>query len=259
MIDGMGRRYAAEFLGTFAIIFFGCGSITTVGNGGGIAGHLTVNLVFGFTVTAMIYALGHLSAAHFNPAVTLGFATARRFPWRYVVPYWVSQFAGAILGSAFHFLLFSEKATAARYGATIPAVSLGSALSVEMVLTFFLMLVIISVATDRRVNGAAPGLAIGFTVAFAGLFGGPLSGCSMNPARSLAPALFSGGAALESLWIYFIGPALGAVLGAIAYEAMRGSEEHAQGAPNDLYTALKQIEQTRMDSKESRSLYQPKN
>jgi MIP family channel proteins len=247
MKRGMMRRYAAEFFGTLAIVFFGCGSIATIGNGGGMVGHLAINLVFGFTVTAMIYALGHLSAAHFNPAVTLGFAAAGRFPWRYAGPYWVAQFTGAFLASSLHFLFFSDKASSTSYGATIPMATLGSALGVEIVLTFFLMLVIISVATDQRVNDAVAGLAIGLTVASAGLFGGPLSGCSMNPARSLAPALFTGGGALTNLWIYFLGPGLGAVLGAITYEAMRGSEEHAQGAPNDLFIAIERIEQMHLE------------
>ena len=237
------RRYGAEFLGTFAIVFFGAGAIATFGPDGGAGARLAVNGVFGLTVAAMIYALGHLSAAHFNPAVTLGFAVARRFPWHFVLPYWAAQCGGAVLASLFHRLLLPDSAAKVQFGATTSTLPVGAVLGVEAVLTFFLMLVIISVATDRRVSEAIPGLAIGATVALCGLFGGPLSGCSMNPARSLGPALLAGGSALAQLWVYAAGPMLGAVAGALCYEALRGGEEHAQGAPNDLYQALKSINQ----------------
>lgn len=129
------------------------------------------------------------------------------------------------------------------YGAHIPAAgSFARAVSMEAVLTFFLMLVIISVATDKRVNGAIPGLAIGLTVVFDVLIGGPITGGSMNPARSLGPALFAGGSAIANYWIYVMGPSLGAVVASRFYEVIRGSEKHAQGAPNDLYQALHDIE-----------------
>ncbi|RYG23205.1 MIP family channel protein, partial [bacterium] len=181
------------------------------------------------------------SAAHFNPAVSVAFATAGRFPWRYVLPYVLAQVAGAVCASGVHALLFGDLARAARFGATVPVVDGFRAVGVEALLTFFLMLVIVSVATDRRVNGAVPGLAIGMAVALCGLFGGPLSGCSMNPARSFGPALFAGGAALSSLWIYVVGPVLGACAAAVLYEAIRGGDEHAQGAPNDLEVALEKV------------------
>lgn len=237
----MGRRYAAEALGTFAIVFFGCGSIASFGNGGGVAGHVGVNLVFGLTVGAMIYALGHISAAHFNPAVTIGFATVRRFPWKYVPGYVFAQLAGAVLASGLHALLLPAQAASASFGATMPHIDALRSAGIETVLTFALMLVIVSVATDKRVNEAVAGLAIGSTVALCGLFGGPLTGCSMNPARSLGPALFAGGGALTSYWVYLFGPVVGAILGSLAYEAIRGSSEHAQGAPNDLYVALERV------------------
>ena len=134
------------------------------------------------------------------------------------------------------------------FGAHVPAGSLVRAVGVEGVLTFFLMLVIISVATDKRVNGAVPGLAIGLTVVFDVLIGGPITGGSMNPARSFGPALFAGGAALSSYWLYVVGPMLGAVIAARLYEVLRGSEEHAQGAPNDLFLAL---ERTRRSAGQS--------
>lgn len=235
----MNRRYVAEFLGTFAIVFFGCGSILSlVGKGDA---HLMVNLVFGLVVAASIYALGHISAAHFNPAVTIAFAVAKRFPWKFVPGYVVAQMLGAIVASALHAFLLPGTAKAAAFGATIPSLDVSRALVTEVLLTFFLMLVIISVATDRRANGAIPGLAIGMAVALCGLFGGPLSGCSMNPARSLGPALYAAPMALPVLWIYFVGPVIGAVLGATIYEAIRGGDEHGQGAPNDLEMALEKV------------------
>ncbi len=235
----MTRRYFAEFLGTFAIVFFGCGAIATLH--GSPTAHFAVNAVFGLTVAATIYALGHISAAHFNPAVTFGFAVARRFPWRFVPAYIAAQVAAAIAASGLHALLFGSLAASASFGATVPAIDAFRAVGVEAVLTFFLMLVIISVATDRRVNGAVPGLAIGMAVTFCGLFAGPLTGCSMNPARSLGPALFAGGTPLSSYWIYVLGPVLGAGISALVYEAIRGGDHHGQGAPNDLEQSLEKI------------------
>src|SRR5579872_148093 len=233
------RRYAAEFVGTFGIVFAPVALSATGKLSGGEGGLMAAAWVSGLAVLAMIYALGHISAAHFNPAVTLGFAVAGRFPWRFVPQYWAAQSAGGLLAASTAALLFGPG-----YGAHVPGMaSLGRAVGTEAALTFFLMLVIISVATDRRVNGAVPGLAIGLTVVFDVLIGGPVTGGSMNPARSFGPALFSGGAALSSYWIYVVGPPLGAVAASAFYEAIRGGEEHAQGAPNDLYIALHAIEE----------------
>ncbi|MDQ2906012.1 MAG: aquaporin family protein [Chloroflexota bacterium] len=228
------RRYAAEFLGTFALVFFGCGARAMVGDTNDFAGILLIHITFGFTIAAMIYALTPISAAFFNPAITLGLATVRRFPWRYTVPYWISQFAGAILASTFHFILFPAKAAAVHYGATIPKVDVFSALLLEFVLTFFLMLVTMAMATDRRANRPAAGLTVGFTVIICGLFANHLTGGSMNPARSLGPALFGGPEALGSLWIYFLSPAVAAVAAALVYELIRGGEEKAKEAADDL-------------------------
>ena len=234
----MRQRYIAEFIGTFGIVFAPVALSATGTLPSSDSSLMAAAWVSGLSVLAMIYALGHISAAHFNPAVTLGFAIARRFPWRYVLPYWVAEFLGGITAAAVVALLFGGG-----YGAHIPALGLvPAAVGTEAVLTFFLMLVIISVATDKRVAGAVPGLAIGLTVVFDVLIGGPVSGGSMNPARSLGPALFAGGAALANYWIYVIGPILGAVVAARLYEAVRGSEKHAQGAPGDLYQALHDIE-----------------
>ncbi len=186
----------------------------------------------------MIYALGHISAAHFNPAVTLGFAVAGRFPWKYVLPYWIAEFLGGITAAGLAALFFGGG-----HGVHIPAPGpLWRAVGVEAVLTFFLMLVIIAVATDKRANGAVPGLAIGLTVVFDVLIGGAITGGSMNPARSLGPALFGGALPLSVYWIYVVGPAVGAVAASLLYEALRGGEHHALGAPNDIAEALDAIE-----------------
>jgi MIP family channel proteins len=238
MQAGMARRCVAEFIGTFGIVFAPVALSAAGRLPGAEAGLMAAAWVSGLAVLAMIYALGHISAAHFNPAVTLGFAVVGRFPWRCVVAYWVAQLAGGIGAAAAVALLLGGG-----HGAHTPAAGPPlRAVGVECAITALLMLVIIAVATDRRANGAVPGLAIGLTVVVGVLIGGPVTGGSMNPARSLGPALFAGGAALSSYWIYVVGPALGAILAARLYEAIRGGEEHAQGAPNDLFEALREIE-----------------
>lgn len=237
-MNDMMRRYIAEFVGTFGIVFAPVALSATGRFPGSDSGLMAAAWVSGLAVLGMIYALGHLSAAHFNPAVTLGFAIARRFPWRYVVPYWIAEFAGGIVAAALCAALFGGGS-----GVHHPAPGpLLRAVVVEAVLTFFLMLVIIVVATDKRANGAVPGIAIGLTVVFDVLVGGPLTGGSMNPARTLGPGLFGGAGALSTYWVYVVGPALGAVIAALLYEAIRGGEHHAQGAPNDIADALESIQ-----------------
>ncbi|RYG35629.1 hypothetical protein EON81_12180 [bacterium] len=220
----MAKRYGAELLGTFGIVF---APVAASASGA----DLTVSaLISGLAVLAMVYALGPISAAHFNPAATLAFAVARRFPWRYVVPYWLSQFAGAILAAVAAALLFGPG-----HGAHVPSTTLLLRnFGTELLLSFFLMLVIVAVATDRRVGPVVPGLAIGFTVVFCVLVGGPITGGSMNPARSLGPAFFAGGPALSSLWIYLLAPPLGAALASKTYEMLRLHPEHGVGAPQEL-------------------------
>jgi MIP family channel proteins len=233
----MPRRYAAELVGTFGIVFAPValgGAASLHGADGGL---MAAAWVSGLAVLGMIYALGHISAAHFNPAVTVGFAAAGRFPWRYVPAYALAQVAGGVLAAGACALLYGSG-----HGTHVPAVPWPAAVGTEALLTFLLMLVIISVATDRRANGAVPGLAIGLTVVFDVLIGGAVTGGSMNPARSLGPALFAGGAALQSYWVYVVGPGVGAVAASLLYEALRGSEEHAQGAPNDLALALNKVQ-----------------
>ncbi len=214
------HRAAAEFIGTFALVFAGAGAIVISADRGGAISHEGVAASFGLAIMVMIYAVGHISGAHFNPGVTLGFAVARRFPQRDVAPYWTAQFAGAIAAALLLRALFGN---IAGLGATLPAGPESDSFVLEIVLTFFLMFVIISVATDSRAVGQAAAIAIGGTVGLEAMFAGPISGASMNAARSLGPALVSG--ELTSLWVYLLAPAIGAVLGALTYEFVRGGHE----------------------------------
>ncbi len=213
------RRAAAEGIGTFALVFAGCGAIVTEAEHPGSLGTVGIALVFGLVVMAMVYATGHLSGAHLNPAVTIAFSLTRHFPAREAIAYVIAQVAGALLAAS---LLAAVWPTdPAHLGATMPSVGTGSALVYEAVLTAFLMFVIMAVATDTRAVGAGAAIAIGGTVGLDALFGGPITGASMNPARSIGPALVSG--ELHDLWIYLVGPILGAALGALAYQVVRGT------------------------------------
>lgn len=228
------QRYVAEAIGTFGIVFAaGSAAITNAASNGAVS-LLGQAFASGLMVAVMIYALGPVSAAHFNPAVTLAFATARRFPWKHVPAYLVAQIAGALLASFLHQLMFGRAiALQANFGANSSALTLPATIGYEIVLTFFLMFVIAAVATDKRVASPIPALAIGFTVVACITFGGTASGASMNPARSLAPAVFAGGASLEALPVYLIAPAIGAIFGALTNELLRDDHQHAQAAPSD--------------------------
>jgi len=236
MSTAMLRRYLAEFIGTFMLVLMGTTARAIVGDTANPAGILMVHITFGFTILAMIYTLGYISGAHFNPALTFGFALSRHFPWRFVVPYWVAQVLGATCASLLEFLLIGSRAAAVHFGATKPVdgTTTLQALGVEIVLTFLLMFVNMGVATDRRNYRIVCGLAIGFTVLVGGLVGNSLSGGSMNPARSLGPAFFAGPEALSQVWIYIVGPIIGAVIGALLFKVLRGTEKYAKGVPEEL-------------------------
>lgn len=199
--------YLAEFIGTFALVFAGCGAIVVNDFFGNSLGHVGICLVFGLVVMTMIYAVGNISGAHFNPAVTIGFACAGRLTRKEVPPYILSQIAGSLSASLLLSWLFPEHTT---LGATVPVMEIFRTLVIEILLTFILMFVILNVSTGHMEKGIMAGVAVGGTVALAALFAGPLTGASMNPARSLGPALVSGN--LESLWLYLTAPILGAYI-----------------------------------------------
>jgi aquaporin NIP len=218
------RRSLAEGLAAFALVFAGCGAVVTNAVHGGALGAVGVSATFGLVIMAMIYATGHLSGAHINPAVTIAFTLTRHFPPRDALAYVAAQLAGAT--AAAFVLLAAWSSEPAALGATVPTVGAGTALLYELLLSAFLMFVITAVATDTRAVGAAAALAIGGTVGLDALFGGPITGASMNPARSLGPALASG--TWTDFWVYLVGPVAGACLGALAYQLIRG--EHPRRA-----------------------------
>ena len=225
MQPGVVRALGAELIGTFALVFAGAGAVVVDAKTHAL-GHVGVAIAFGLVIMVMIYAVGHISGAHFNPGVSFAFALTRHFPWTRVAGYWLAQAAGALIAAA---LLRGSLGNRADLGATLPAGSQGQSFLWELVLSFFLMFVIMAVATDTRAVGEAAAIAIGGTVGLDAMFGGPISGASMNPARSLGPALVSGN--LHALWLYLLAPILGAAAGALAYQLVRGE----QTRPGDLH------------------------
>jgi aquaporin NIP len=205
------RKLAAELFGTFALVFAGTGAIVINDVTGGTVSHVGIAFTFGLIVLAMIYALGDVSGCHLNPAVTLGFVVSGRFEGRRAVPYIVSQCLGAVLASGTLRLMFPSHAT---LGATIPAGDDIQSFVLEFILTLILMFVILSVSTGSKEKGMLAGVAVGSVIALEALFAGPISGASMNPARSLAPALVS--LRLDGLWIYLGAPVAGASAGVFA-------------------------------------------
>jgi aquaporin Z len=219
------RKYIAEILGTFGLVFAGTGAVVIDSVTGGAVTHVGVALTFGLIVMAMIYAVGDVSGAHLNPAVTLGFYVAGRMTGGCVLPYMLSQVSGGLLASVSLLMLFGNHAS---LGATIPAGSAVQSFALEAILTGLLMFVILCVSTGSKEVGAMAGIAVGGVIALEALFAGPISGASMNPIRSLAPALVSGNC--HALWAYIAGPILGSVIAVPLWRATRGQGEAASKA-----------------------------
>jgi MIP family channel proteins len=204
------RAHVAEFIGTFVLVFAGCGAIAV-----GRLDTAGIAVAFGLAIAVMVYAFGHVSGAHFNPAVSIGFALGRHFPWPRVVTYGIAQVAGAIAAAATLRWALGD----VPIGVTSASVPVPAAIAIEAVFTGILMLVITAVATDTRAVGEAAALAIGGAVTLGALVAGPVTGASLNPARSIGPAVVSGD--VGDLWIYVVGPVIGAIAGASLYRWVR--------------------------------------
>ena len=220
------NKYIAELLGTFALVFCGTGAIVINQQSNGAVTHVGIAITFGFIVMAMIYSLGDISGAHMNPAVTIAFTIAGTFQAKQVFPYVVSQLLGALLASFLLRYLFPLNET---LGATLPAGTALQSFILEFILTFFLMFVIINVATGSKEQGMFAGLAIGSTVLLEAMFAGPICGASMNPARSIAPALASGH--LVHLWLYIVAPMLGAIAAIPVCKFLNHKTENNENSP----------------------------
>jgi aquaporin Z len=219
------RKYVAELLGTFALVFCGTGAIVINQQTNGAVSHVGIAITFGFIVMAMIYTLGSISGAHFNPAVTIAFTLAKRFELKQVLLFIISQLSGAILASLTLKYLFPSNET---LGATLPAGTEMQSFILELILSFFLMLVIINVATGSKEQGMFAGLAIGSTVLLEAMFAGPVCGASMNPARSISPAIVS--AHTGHLWIYILAPILGAALAIPIWKFLNHKKHHDENS-----------------------------
>lgn len=213
------RKYLAEIIGTFALVFCGTGAIVINQESGGAITHVGIAITFGLIVAAMIYSIGDISGAHLNPAVTIAFWVSRAFPVKEIVPYILSQGIGAFLASLTLHYLFPTNST---LGATLPAGSAMQSFILELILTFILMFVIIHVAKGSKEQGMFAGIAIGSVVLLEAMFAGPICGASMNPIRSLAPAIVSGH--LENLWVYLTAPLLGAILAVLSWMLLKQKE-----------------------------------
>jgi aquaporin NIP len=205
------KNYISEFIGTFAMIFCGTGAMTINEITGGDVTHVGIGITWGLIVMAMIYAFGEISGAHFNPAVSIAFAHAKKFSWKEVPKYIFFQVAGAFAASLLLMWLFPKSEL---LGATIPTVDVWRAFVLELILTFFLMVVIINVSTGSKEVGMMAGIAIGSVVLLEALFAGPITNASMNPARSLAPNIVSGN--IKGLWLYILAPIIGALLAVVS-------------------------------------------
>jgi aquaporin Z len=210
------KKYISEFIGTFSMIFCGTGAMTVNEVTGGDVTHVGIAITWGLIVMAMIYAFGETSGAHFNPAVTIAFAYAKKFAWKEVPKYIIAQILGAFAASLILWFLFP---TSENLGATIPTVDVGRAFVMELLLTFFLMVVIINVSTGSKETGIIAGIAVGAVVLLEAMFAGPITNASMNPARSIAPAIVSG--KMQHLWMYILAPILGAILAVISCKLVK--------------------------------------
>ena len=226
MVDhavSLAKRSAAEAIAAFCLVFAGCGAIISNDRSHGSIGAVGVGLTFGFVIMAMVYATGHISGAHINPAVTIAFTVTRHFSVRNAIAYIGSQLVGATSAALILWAIWPSKP--AHLGASLPTIGPGGAVVYEGVMTAILMFVIMAVATDTRAIGSGAAIAIGGAIALDALFGGSITGASMNPARSFGPALVSG--AWNDFWIYVVGPVVGACAGAIAYQVVRGQRIQA--------------------------------
>jgi len=210
------KRYISEFIGTFSMIFCGTGAMTINEVTSGDVTHVGIAITWGLIVMAMIYAFGETSGAHFNPAVTIAFAYAKKFPWKDVPKYITSQVLGAFAASFILLFLFPDSEL---LGSTIPKVDVWRAFVLELLLTFFLMVVIINVSTGSKEMGVIAGIAVGSVVLLEAMFAGPITNASMNPARSLAPNIVSGN--LSGLWLYMIAPIIGAILAVMSCKLIK--------------------------------------
>ncbi|RZW49920.1 MAG: MIP family channel protein [Flavobacteriaceae bacterium] len=218
MSETLFKTSFAEFIGTFLLVFFGTGAIVVDDVYNGIVGHLGISVAFGLVVLIVIYAIGEISGAHLNPAVSIGFFAAKRMPFNKTAWYIIAQILGAVLASVALKGLFPESMT---LGETMPSGSIMQTMITEIILTFTLMFVIINVATGSKEQGITAGLAIGFTVLICALVGGPISGASMNPARSIGPAMVS--FEIHHLWIYILAPIVGAILGVLVWKLIKSN------------------------------------
>jgi len=213
------KKYIAELIGTFTLVFCGCGAIVTNEFSQGTVTHSGIALTFGLVVMSLIYAFGEISGAHFNPAVTIAFTYAKKFPLKEIPKYLLAQCIGAIIAALLLLVLFPENEF---LGTTLPKIDVWRVFLFEVILTFFLMLIIINVSTGSKESGIMAGIAIGGVVWFEAQFAGPITGASMNPARSIGPALVSGH--LEHLWLYILAPIIGAILAVMSCKLVKDEQ-----------------------------------
>lgn len=226
MLKKVYEKWLAELIATFALVFCGTGAIVIDQQSDGAVTHVGVAITFGLIVMAIIYSLGDISGAHMNPAVTIAFTIAKIFPLKQVLPHIISQLTGAFLASAVIRFLFPSNDL---LGATLPVGTEMQSFILEFILTFFLMLVIINVATGSKEQGMFAGLAIGSTVLLEAMFAGPICGASMNPARSITPAIVSGH--IEHLWIYIVAPIAGAAFAIPVFKILHNKSNQNENSP----------------------------